>query len=506
MTEQWIDQALPALDPSPAFVSDLRAALDEGWGGRPAVVRSAPDVRARASRRSTWLVAAATIALVAGGVAALARRGGSSRSAGATIAQPVPSDVLSAHRWVTGQFGVERAGLAWVEFDTAIKQITFFDGCTLRHWPFLLDGAHLKVPDAAPTDTCFAELASTLASATLGTESAEGATTLSLVPDDQNQLAFTLDALDEQPPGGGDELAGTWTVNSADDTVIEPAHGVVRLGADGSVGVGYCNGLGRWAAPNGELRLQVADPGHAVACSGANQRPGLTSLLDGAFFSVRRRGDAGFYLSNGDTVLALRAAQFTPRDDVLDLADDTLYGFTVGATVGAERLVGVIADWRGAPTFDTGWYAPPASEACAADVRWRVVQWGDLAVGLAQNGSGERVRAWSLGFDAIAQATLYAATPALAPGTPSGVSSRPPQSIGVGTPLSRLAGLKSADINGAFATAELTLHDELGKPTTDVDQAIAGTWRVGATTLDLRASAGVLTYLASGPANECAVN
>lgn len=505
MTEQWIDQVLPALDPSPVFVRDLRAALDEGWSGRPAVVRSAPDVRAKASRRSAWLVSAATIALVAGGVATLARRGGSSPSGGATIAQAVPSDVLSAHRWVTGQFGVERAGLAWVEFDTALKQITFFDGCTLRHWSFMLDGAHLRVPDAASTDTCFAELASTMASATLGTESAEGATTLSLVPDDQNQLAFTLEALDEQPPAGGDELAGTWTVNSADDTVIEPAHGVVRLGADGSVGVGYCDGLGSWAAPNGALHLEVADPDYAVACSGADQRPGLTSLLDGTF-SVRRHGDAGFYLSNGDTVLALRAARFAPDDDVLDLADDTLYGFTVGATVSAERLIGVIAGWRGTPTFDTGWYAPPASEACAADVRWRVVQWGDLAVGLAQNGSGERVRAWSLGSDATAEAALYAASPALAPGTPSGVSSRPPQSIGVGTPLSRLAGLKNADINGAFATAELTLHDGLGKVTTGVDQAVAGTWRVGATTLDLRASGGVLTYLASRPADNCAVN
>jgi hypothetical protein len=515
MLDQWIDEALPGRSPSPEFVSRLRDELTGAWRQDEDTVTAVVGAAETRQRRALpWMVA---IAVAASIVIALVVRSDSigrvqnvPATATTTDESSVSStttllvgasllDVLSAHRWIAEPYlGMDALPSAqWIEFDPTGSVLTLFDGCSSSALPMTLVNDVVTVTGAALPQECGGlTLSDHIDGSSLEVSQSDGVLYLTLVPSDPQKVAHVYMALDSFAPATNDDLIGGWELATG---------GTIDLAADGTLGIGFCTGLGSWTFQGGQLWLSDVDEARSTACAGGSESLWLTQIERTA---MAARSSGYLVLDQGDTVVVLTRSSLDRVNDVLDLEAGTLFGFGLPTVAPTDFVASVISGERGQPTFDSGWYAmegTPGVEgaSCLSGQPERVLQWGDLVLGFTRAGDRDRLWSWSLGNDGVASAQRFGVPGGVPISTPTQLSSKPPNRVGIGTTLAEIRSWHAAVYDGAFAFADLSLADANGQPVSNDVEAVRGVLKIGPTSIDIRLDRGTITWMSIAAATPC---
>ena len=140
--------------------------------------------------------------------------------------------------------------------------------------------------------------------------------------------------------------------------------------------------------------------------------------------------------------------------------------------------------------------APGAEGAsCLSGRPARVIQWGDLVLGFTRVGDRDRLWTWSLGDDAVASAQQFGIPGGLPSSTPTRLSSRPPNRVGIGTTLAEIRSWHAAVYDPVFAFADISLTGANDQPVANDDEALRGVLTIGPTAIDVLLDHGTITWM-----------
>ena len=513
MVDQWIDEALPGQPPSPEFVARLRDDLSGEWRYDGATVTTVVGATPRPRRALPWVVA--LTAAAASLVAIVVRSDPGTRVQNTPVTSTTVDEssissttivltgaalleTLSAHRWVQQPFTPMDLvpSAQWIEFDPTGQVLTWFDGCGSRTFPVTLVDQSVRVTGAAPLLPCGDRLLpNPIVSSSLEFSQVAGVLHLTLVPTDPQQPSHTYVAMDTFGSVAGSDLVGDWKV---------PTGGTLHLAADGTTGVGFCTDLGTWRFEGGQLSMSGLDETRTIACSGGHTSSWLSQIEN---TTLTAHSGSYLVLDHGDTVFALSRSSLDRVNDVWDLAAGTVYGFGLPTVAPVEFVAGVVSGQRGQPTFDSGWYTRSSARnvegaACRSGQPARVIQWGDLALSFTSVAGRDQLWSWSVG-DEAATAQLVGIPGGLPRSAPSGLRSRPPDRVGIGTTLGEIRSWHTSAHDSALSFAAVTLNGSKDQRVPADDEATSGVLRVGLNTIEMRLDHGTITWISMRDPSLC---